>query len=78
MKARGYVQITGRGGVLLRGIRKGQVVSGSGLEIDNHWVRAEIGIRGNDSAAQTAIVGRTSAGSCRSRIVRSIDCESCC
>ncbi len=78
MKSRGDVQVTRGCGVLLRGIGECQAVSGRRLQADNHRIRADIGVCGNDRAAQTAIVVCICTGRGGGRIVRSVDNERCC
>src|SRR6185503_19094592 len=77
MKDRSYVQVTSCRGVLLRGIAQSKVIGRRRLQVDDYRVGAEIGVCGNDRAAQTAIVGCSCTGRRGGCVVGSIDVESC-
>ncbi len=77
MNGRRDVQITGRGGVFLGRVGQCKVVGGRRLQVDNHRVRAAIGVCGNDRTAQTAIVVCVCTGRSGGRIVRPIDIKRC-
>lgn len=77
MKAGRYVEVTCSRRVLLRSISESKVVSGRGLQSNDHRIGAWIRVCPDDRAAQTAIVSRCGTGASRRRVVRPIDVECC-
>ena len=73
VQTRGYVQVTRCRGILLRGICQIKGISRRRLQVDDHRVGAEIGVRSNDRAAQAAIVIGVRTCCSGGRVVRPID-----